>query len=151
MALKVPLVVTSGEVQQLQTADSLADASGNLYGIGNRLTVILSGVGTLNPKDIVYFQGGVVGGGHLVDFAKADDITKCKQLGMYIGSFVQLSGLITGLSGLTQGSEYWLSPTTAGAITTTVPSTAGQVVVKLGIALTSSIFILNIKHPILLS
>ena len=37
------------------------------------------------------------------------------------------SGYITGLSGLTAGTVYFLSPSSAGALTTTEPSTVGQI------------------------
>lgn len=38
-----------------------------------------------------------------------------------------MSGYISGLSGLTQGTLYFLDPSTAGALTATEPSTVGQV------------------------
>jgi hypothetical protein len=55
---------------------------------------------------------------------------------------VSLGGDVTGLSGLTAGQDYFLDPTTAGALTTTEPSTAGQVSVPVVKALstTESIF-----------
>lgn len=40
---------------------------------------------------------------------------------------ITTNGYVTGLSGLTAGTTYFLSPTSAGALTSTAPSTAGQV------------------------
>jgi hypothetical protein len=40
---------------------------------------------------------------------------------------VQMAGYLTGLSGLTAGTDYYLDPSTAGALTSTNPTTAGQV------------------------
>jgi len=55
------------------------------------------------------------------------------------------------LSGLDAGDLYFLSPTTAGAITLTPPSTAGQAVVRLGEAATATDFAIQIEPPIKLS
>jgi hypothetical protein len=40
---------------------------------------------------------------------------------------IQIGGYFTGLTGLTPGSDYFLDPVTAGALTATEPTTAGQV------------------------
>lgn len=40
---------------------------------------------------------------------------------------IQTSGYFTGLTGLVAGSDYFLDPTTAGALTSTEPSAANQV------------------------
>lgn len=50
-------------------------------------------------------------------------------------------GVITGLSGLTLGSSYFLG--TVGAVTTTAPSSAGTIVQPVGIALSTSSFEFN--------
>ena len=55
------------------------------------------------------------------------------------------------LSGLDAGDLYFLSPSTAGAITLTPPSTAGQAVVRLGEAATTTDFAIQIEPPIKLS
>jgi hypothetical protein len=47
---------------------------------------------------------------------------------------ITLSGEITGLSGLTAGEAYFLSPTTPGLLTTTEPTVLGQVSVPIGVA-----------------
>jgi len=53
-----------------------------------------------------------------------------------VNNFIyQYGGIVTALAGLTQGSSYFLSPTTAGAYTTTPPTVAGQVVLPLFSAL----------------
>src|SRR5438552_17494879 len=54
-----------------------------------------------------------------------------------VGSY-QSSGILSGLSGLTAGSAYFLSAATAGAITTTAPTAAGQYVVRLGVAISTT-------------
>ena len=54
------------------------------------------------------------------------------------------------LSGLDAGDLYFLSPTTAGAITLTPPSSAGQAVTRVGEAATATQFATHIEPPVLL-
>ena len=55
------------------------------------------------------------------------------------------------LTGLDAGDLYFLSPTTAGAITLTPPSAAGQAVTRVGEAATATKFATHIEPPIKLS
>ena len=55
------------------------------------------------------------------------------------------------LTGLDAGDLYFLSPSTAGAITLTPPSSAGQAVVRVGEASTATKFAIRIEPPIKLS
>jgi hypothetical protein len=74
---------------------------------------------------------------------------------------VQTSGVFTATTtqwdtangssgGLTPGAAYYLSPTTAGAMTTTAPTTAGQYVIRMGTAQSTTVFFMEINPPILL-
>lgn len=58
---------------------------------------------------------------------------------------------VEAISGLDAGDLYFLSAVTAGAITTTPPSTAGQYVVRVGEAVSTSEFSIQLEPPILLS
>ena len=58
---------------------------------------------------------------------------------------------IKEMTGLDAGDLYYLSPTTAGAITTTPPSGSGQAVVHLGEGSTATEFAIQIEPPILLA
>lgn len=53
---------------------------------------------------------------------------------------VYLEGTVTGVSGLTAGAKVFLSATTAGTVTNTAPSTAGQTLQQIGYALSTSSF-----------
>jgi hypothetical protein len=55
------------------------------------------------------------------------------------------------ISGLDAGDLFFLSPTTAGAITATPPSAAGQAVVRIGEAATATKLSIQIEPPIKLS
>lgn len=66
--------------------------------------------------------------------AKADTTTDAEVVGIVIASIdandflMQFGGYVTGLSGLTAGSAHFLSPSSAGTLTTTAPTTTGQVI-----------------------
>ena len=62
--------------------------------------------------------------------------------------------LVTGIeamSGLDAGDHYFLSASSAGAITTTAPTGAGNYVVRLGEATSTTEFAIQLEPPILLS
>jgi len=54
------------------------------------------------------------------------------------GEFICGPGINIGLSGLTPGTWYYTSPSSAGLITSTNPTTVGQVRQRVGIALTDT-------------
>jgi hypothetical protein len=49
---------------------------------------------------------------------------------------------------LDPGDLYYLSPSTAGAITTTIPSASGQAVARVGEPGTTAIFSIRIDPPV---
>tara|TARA_R100001594_G_scaffold39437_1_gene71126 strand:+ start:77 stop:604 length:528 start_codon:yes stop_codon:yes gene_type:complete len=57
---------------------------------------------------------------------------------------------IKTMSGLDAGDLYYLSPSSAGAITTTAPSGSGQAVTRVGEAATTTDFSIQVEPPILL-
>ena len=57
---------------------------------------------------------------------------------------------IKAMTSLDAGDLYYLSPSTAGAITTTAPSGSGQAVTRLGEAATTTDFSIQVEPPILL-
>lgn len=59
---------------------------------------------------------------------------------------VQSEGVMTGFSGLTAGSRYYLSDSVAGAITTTVPSGSGKTIVQMGYAKSASALHIHIEQ-----
>lgn len=105
-----------------------------------KLTKVVSQVAHgFSVGDFVYLNGA--------DFAKAqaDTAAKAEVVG-YVATVnssstftLQFSGRFnTGLTGLTAGAVYFLSASTAGAATTTEPSTAGQISKPLFIAETAT-------------
>lgn len=56
-------------------------------------------------------------------------------------------GVLGGFTGLTAGAAYYADPTTAGAITSTVPSTVGQWIIPVGVAKSTTELIVRIGEP----
>ncbi len=79
----------------------------------------------------------------VVGFANADATANSTVKVIVVG--------IKTISGLDAGDLYFLSPSTAGAITLTPPSSAGQAVVRLGEAATTTSLAIQIEPPIKLS
>ncbi len=63
--------------------------------------------------------------------------------------FIELADwtLVTGTVSLVYGAQYFLDNVTAGKMITTAPVTSGHYVVPLGVALSATLFSINIGHP----
>lgn len=64
---------------------------------------------------------------------------------------VYLSGDITGLTSLTPGVAYYLSGATAGAVTSTAPSTSGYISQEIGVAVSTTAIAFEQQQPITLA
>jgi hypothetical protein len=132
----------------------IADGSGKIdisylpNGVGADAITATAGE-ALSAGDFVYISsGGTV--------LKADATTFAKRAMGYVLASVSNAGTATvyfdesnsALSGLTIGSNYFLSAT-AGAATTTAPTTSGQYVQALGVATSATSLHVNIQEPIL--
>lgn len=60
------------------------------------------------------------------------------------------SGIITGLSGLTAGSAYFLSDSTPGSVTTTPPTGTNKIVQRVGRAISTTVLYFEPQVPVLL-
>lgn len=144
MAQKKPLVLTNGQIEQLQSSD---------YLVQNEIPQLVNG--NLSPLVIgtpVYSSGN-----NTVDKARANALGTTNVIGLvYDASIaigvpggVQIDGILTATTGewdvvagtsggLTRDTIYYLSDTTAGLLTSTAPTTAGSYVVQVGIALSTT-------------
>lgn len=59
---------------------------------------------------------------------------------------VKSEGIMTGFSGLTAGSRYYMSDSVAGAITTSVPSGSGKTIVQAGYAKSATALHIHIEQ-----
>ena len=150
MALRKPLVIVAGQIEQLQSGDTLTGPFAEIESV----SVTNGEASPITIGQVVYISAA-----DTVKKARADATATQKAFALVqdasiaaaaIGQ-VQTSGVLGGMSGLVAGSEYFLDPTTAGAITTVAPTTVGQYVMKLGRALSTTEFDINISiHSVLL-
>jgi hypothetical protein len=162
MATKKPLVMGSnGLPQQLQSSDQLA---ANIASTQVR-TRTNANAGSIVIGAPVYKNSTA----EEVDKARANAAATARVYGLVYDTTIATTATgtiatdgplvatttewdaITGQTGgLTPGAMYFLDPATAGKMTTTAPTTAGQLVVKLGEAVSTTEFEISISDPILL-
>lgn len=160
MALRKPLVINAGRIQQLQSGDTLdAPQAG-----GDQISQTNDEAGAIVIGTPVYNDAN-----DGVKKAKADASGTAQVLGLCATvsagaaaqAAIQTNGVLTASTaqwdtafgttgGLTKGIRYYLSEATAGLGTVTAPSTVGQYVVELGIAISTTELNIEIRSPILL-
>jgi hypothetical protein len=160
MSLRKPLVIVSGQVEQLQSGDVLdaaVEGGGNYILTNNESGAIVIGA----P---VYSQAV-----DAVKKAKADSLSTAVVVGLVSDTSIangasgniKLGGVLTATTaqwdavagttgGLTFNTLYFLSASTAGQITATAPTTVGQVVTQIGVALSTTELLIAIRPAILL-
>ncbi len=140
---------SSGEIPALDSAGKL-DTSMMPVGFGQDSVTATAGE-ALTAGDFVYFNGsGAV--------LKADATALAKQAKGYVNANVLNAGTATvffddsntGLTGLTINVPYYLS-TTPGQVTPTAPTTATQIVQRVGFANSATNLRANIEEAILIS
>jgi hypothetical protein len=161
MAARIPLVLVSGQIQQLQSGDSLSVA---VFSGGDVISLTNDEAGAIVIGAPVYADAASG-----VKKAKADAAGTKNVIGLMadastsngVAGNVMINGYLTATTGqwdavfgttggLTFNTRYYLSAATAGLATATAPSTVGQYVVELGIALSTTVLKIDIKSPILL-
>jgi hypothetical protein len=154
MAKKKPLVLTNGQIEQLQSGDQID--------LRNSVSRANDNAGAITIGQPVYATSGTN-----VDLAQADaqGTVRIKGLVADVSIAAAASGdiIVDGIleattgqwdavtgdtGGLTPGSNYFLAAGSAGGLTTTAPSGAGEFVVRVGHALSSTEFEIEIQQPI---
>lgn len=147
----------TGRVWYDNSSDSLSyysGQSGNQVKIGQQLQVkVTNNTGsTIAAGQVVYISGSYIGN-PTIALARADSFSTLVVVGVTTVSIVNngngyivISGVVNGVntSGFTAGQDLFLSPTTAGGLTSTVPSNpnyAVQVGVCLSAATSGSILV----------
>lgn len=160
MALRKPLVINNGNIQQLQSGDTLDAVVTEV----DHIDVTNNQGATINICQPVYVDAAGT-----VKLAQADALATSEVLGLVkdssIGSgnsgTVQTDGKLTattgewdavtgGSGGLTAGSVYFLDPDTAGNLTDTAPTTTGDLVARVGLAVSTTELVISRQPPILL-
>lgn len=151
------MIIDAGQLQQLPTTDALLIRDGGIFAF-----VQNNNASTLPPGTPVYIVSAGV-----VDKARANNIATAKVAGLTVASiasaasgFIQLSGRLTltttewdaifgDLStGLAANSDYYLAASSAGIAADTVEDSTGNWHCRLGRALNSTTFFIQIDYPI---
>lgn len=153
MAIRKPLVIANGQIQQLQSGDTLQEVE----------QIQLTADAALIAGQIVYPSSA----SH-INKAKADSATTAKPIGLATAAIsngavggVQTDGVLTltttewdalmgTTGGLTANTIYYLSAATAGLGTATAPTTVGHYVVQIGEAISTTELKIAIQQTILL-
>ena len=158
MALRKPLVIVDGAIQQLQSGDSLDATASEVDSIART---------NANAGSIAIGQPVYPSAAGSVDLAQADAIGTAQVLGLVSSASItssasgniQTDGVLTattgqwdtvtgGSGGLVAGSVYYVDPDTAGMLTATAPTTAGDYVIRVGLALSATELEISIQPPI---
>ncbi len=158
MSARKPLVIVNGQIQQLQAGDTL-DAS------TSEVDVVQKTNGNASP--LVICTPAYVKADGTVDKAKADASGTVQILGLAkdvsidaaAAGAIQTDGVLAATTvqwdavagttgGLTAGTVYYLDAATAGKITGTAPTTVGQFVVRIGLALSTTELDISTTAPI---
>lgn len=155
MAVQKPLVIISGQIQQIPSGDTLSAASSEV----DVVSKLNANAGAIVKGTPVYVSSATQ-----VDKAGATSVSLKKVLGLVsdvsvaaaASALIQTDGILTATTaqwdavagtagGLAFNTIYYLSAT-AGLITATPPSTGGQYVVKVGLGLSTTELEISTDH-----
>jgi hypothetical protein len=159
MALKKPLVISNGEIEQLQAGDTLdaPQSGGDVYVMIND-----------EASPVVICAPVYVDANNGFKKAKADAAGTSKCIGLVAASpnigagstgIVMVDGILSattgqwdavtgGAGGLAFGTDYYLSKDTAGLLVTAAPSAAGQYVIYVGRGISTTEMMISIDRRI---
>lgn len=160
MAVRKPLVIVNGQVQQLQAADTIdvPTSGGTIISAenGNAGSIVIGAPVYVSDDDEVdKARANAIGTSHVAGLVRDASIAAAAT------GTIQTDGVLTATTaewdavtgetgGLTAGARYFLDAATAGKLTQTAPTTVGQTVVKVGKALSTLSMIIDIEEAILL-
>jgi hypothetical protein len=159
MALRKPLVIVSGQIQQLQAGDTV-DAA-----VSGEVDVV--SLTNDNAGSIVIGAPVYVSSADGVDLAQADAVATVEVLGLVqdttilttASGNIQTDGILSASTaqwdavtgetgGLTAGGVYYLDSATAGMLTQTPPSTTGHFVLRVGKAISTTDMEISTLNPV---
>lgn len=160
MALRKPLVMVAGQIQQIQSGDTL-DASA--------AEVDVVAMTNDNVSPIVIGAPVYCNGAGTVDLAQADASGTTDPIGLVrdvsiaasASGDIQTDGILSATTsqwdaiagttgGLSPGLVYYLGELNPGKLTEVAPTTVGDYVVRVGTALSTTELEISISVPILL-
>lgn len=160
MALRKPLVLANGQMQQLQAGDQLeaplvGSAQQILTNNDGGTVVICAPVYTDASGSFKRAQANATATSAVIGLVAQATIANAAAgpvvlVGTFTATTTQWDAVTGQTGGLTAGAAYFLDPATAGRLTTTAPSTTGQVVAPIGLALSTTQLEIKIRSTVLL-
>lgn len=156
MAKRKPLVMVNGQIQQLQSTDSISAAEIPQYTNGEAGAIAIGSPVYISGNDTVMKAKANASGtlpviGVVADGSIANGVAGGIQ---DTGTLVSSGGFPIAdsltLAPLTANVIYYASVTTAGTMTANAPSAAGQYVQEIGIATSTTELKLTLRAPVLL-
>lgn len=147
MPARRPLVIISGQLQNLPAGDSIdapvseVDIIALNNGTGSSVAMCRAVYPTSTGFGLAQANASATKNviGLVRDTAIAINASgNIQSDGVFTATTAQWDAVTGATGGLTPGAIYYLSATAAGTISSTPPTTAGQYVVQLGIALSST-------------
>lgn len=115
--------------------------------LGEKGTIVMTAGEALNERDFVY-----VSAADTIMKAIATSVNCVKTIGCTdegiantASGDIKFTGVKSGFTGLTAGSVYYLSITTAGGYQSTIPTAVGNFIIRLGIATSTTDMLIGIK------
>ena len=158
MATRSPLVIVNGQIQQLQSGDTLDIKAEQQQLVNDEAGAVVIGAPVYSDaaggfkkaqanasttKDVV----GLVGQAPSIANGVSGAVTMD---GLLNATTAQWDAVTGGSGGLVFKTRYYLDPATAGKLTSTAPTTTGQYVCEVGIAMSTTDMKINIMPTILL-
>jgi len=158
MALKKPLVLDAGQIQQLQAGDTL-DAPVSAIDViemtnGNASPIVIGSPVYVDTNDSVDLaQADASGTVQLIGLVRAVSIAaaasgEIQTDGVLVATTGQWDAVTGETGGLVAGTVYYLSKDTAGELVLAAPTAAGEFVVRVGLALSTTELEITIEPPI---
>jgi hypothetical protein len=149
MALRIPLVIVNGQIEQLQAGDTLsAPQSGGQQIVltNDEATAVVIGAPVYSDANDGFkkAQANAASTKEVIGLVSQSPSIASAATGTVIVSGVmtattaQWDAVTGGTGGLLFGQKYYLDPATAGMMTTTAPTTIGQYVSSIGVALSTT-------------
>jgi hypothetical protein len=128
-------IINRGGTLQVQDDTGLETA----IGAGGTVDKVTQTAHGFSVGEILYYTGSAYARA-LANAANTSEIVGMVSRVIDANIFeITLEGKVTGLSGLTAGEAYFLSPTVSGAITATEPSVLGHVSLPIGVAISTTV------------
>ena len=155
MAVKKPLVLTNGELEQLQAADQVAQATIFNQDNANVNTVVIGtpvyATSTAGEMDEAQADAAATKDvlGLVAEVSVAAAASGAVQSdGVLAATTAQWDAVTGDVGGLTAGTKYYLDESTAGMLTTTPPSGSGEFVAMVGMGLSTTEMEISIRSTI---